>query len=58
MANISSAPDPNVQMELFSGEVSSAWEIFFTVWLNSKEAKVNALHLFVLSAVMLFCVCG
>jgi len=43
MANISSAPDPNVQLEFFSGEVCSAWEIFYNVWLGSKEAKVNCL---------------
>jgi len=48
MANISSAPDPNVQIESFSGEVCSAWEIFFTVWLGSKEAKVNVWHLYFL----------
>jgi len=40
MANISSSPDPSVQIEYFSGEVCSAWEIF-NVWLSSKEAKVN-----------------
>jgi len=40
MANILSAPDPNVQVEFFYGEVCSAWEIFFNVWLGSKEAKV------------------
>ena len=40
MANISSAPDPNIQIEFFYGEVCSAWEIFFNVWLSSKEAKV------------------
>ena len=43
MANISSAPDPSVKIEYFSGEVSSAWEIFFSVWLTSKEAKVTFL---------------
>jgi len=41
MANITSSPDPNVQLEYFSGEVCSAWEIFFNVWLGSKEAKVT-----------------
>ena len=46
MANISSAPDPNVQIDFFSGEVCSAWEIFFNVWLGSKEAKVNISHLY------------
>jgi len=40
MANISSSPDPNIRIEYFHGEVCSAWEIFFNVWLGSKEAKV------------------
>jgi len=43
MANITSAPDPNIQIEFFYGEVYSAWEIFFSVWLGSKEAKVLSL---------------
>ena len=40
LANIKTAPDPAIKAEQFAGEVFSAWEIFFNVWLASKEAKV------------------
>ena len=51
MANINTAPDPSITMALFSGEILSAWEIFFNVWLTSKEAKVMTSFLFFISAV-------
>ena len=40
IANIEKAPDPNVTKEFFATEVFAAWDIFFNIWLNSKEAKV------------------
>jgi len=40
-ANIENAPYPDITKERFSGEIFTAFEIMFGVWLNSsKEARV------------------
>ncbi|XP_019641769.1 PREDICTED: maestro heat-like repeat-containing protein family member 1 isoform X1 [Branchiostoma belcheri] len=41
VANIDKAPDPTVKKEMFSGEIYSAYETFFKVWLQSKEPKLR-----------------
>ncbi|CAH1269548.1 MROH1 [Branchiostoma lanceolatum] len=41
VANIDKAPDPTVKREMFSGEIYSAYETFFKVWLQSKEPKLR-----------------
>lgn len=42
IANIDKAPDSTVTKEVFAGEIFSAYDILFNVWLQSKEAKVSA----------------
>ncbi|XP_013392835.1 maestro heat-like repeat-containing protein family member 1 isoform X1 [Lingula anatina] len=41
VVNIEKAPDPNVKKEAFAGEIYSAYDILFNVWLQSKEAKLR-----------------
>lgn len=41
-ANLESAPYPDIAKDRFYGEIFTAFEIMFTVWLtSSKEARVN-----------------
>ena len=41
-ANIESAPYPDISKDRFAGEIFTAFEIMFGVWLNSsKEARVS-----------------
>ena len=39
-ANIENAPYPDISKDRFYGEIFSAYEVMFNVWLQSKEAKV------------------
>jgi len=41
-ANIDKAPDPDVTTQFFSAEIYSSWDILFTVWLTSREAKLRS----------------
>ncbi|XP_064611998.1 maestro heat-like repeat-containing protein family member 1 [Liolophura sinensis] len=41
IANIDKAPDNTVTKEVFAGEIFSAYDILFNVWLQSKEAKLR-----------------
>lgn len=41
-ANIENAPYPDITKDRFSGEIFTAFEIMFGVWMNSsKEARVR-----------------
>ncbi len=40
VANIEKAPDPAVRKEAFAGEIDSAYDVIFNVWLQSREPKV------------------
>ncbi|KAG8195722.1 hypothetical protein JTE90_002985 [Oedothorax gibbosus] len=42
IANAEKAPDPTVKKEAFVSEISSAYDILFTNWLPSREAKVRS----------------
>lgn len=44
VANIEKAPDPAVRKEAFSGEIDSAYDVVFNVWLHSRESKVIHTH--------------
>lgn len=41
LANLDQAPDPTVRRDTFSHEISSAYEVLFHNWLQSREAKVR-----------------
>ncbi|XP_066480065.1 maestro heat-like repeat-containing protein family member 1 isoform X2 [Tiliqua scincoides] len=41
MANLDQAPDPTVRRDAFSSEIFSAYEVLFTSWLPSREAKLR-----------------
>lgn len=41
IANAEKAPDPTVKKEAFVSEISSAYDVLFTNWLPSREAKVG-----------------
>lgn len=41
LANLDQAPDPTVRRDAFSSEIFSAYEVLFTSWLQSREAKVG-----------------
>jgi len=40
-ANVETAPDPSVRKEVYSQEMDAAYDIVFTLWLQSKEVKVS-----------------
>jgi len=40
-ANVETAPDPSVRKEVYSQEMDAAYDIVFTLWLQSKELKVS-----------------
>jgi len=40
-ANIENAPYPDISKDRFYGEIFSAYEVMFNVWLQSKEAKIR-----------------
>eukprot|EP00795_Rhopilema_esculentum_P001016 gene1016-15340_t len=40
-ANIENAPYPDITKDRFFGEIYSAYEIMFNVWLQSKEPKIR-----------------
>lgn len=40
-ANIDKAPDPSITEDRFSQEIGSAFDVLFSSWLQSKEAKVQ-----------------
>ncbi|KAM6967979.1 maestro heat-like repeat-containing protein family member 1 [Aplochiton taeniatus] len=41
LANLDKAPDPTVRKDTFSSEVSSAYDLLFTGWLQSREPKLR-----------------
>ncbi|XP_046558810.1 LOW QUALITY PROTEIN: maestro heat-like repeat-containing protein family member 1 [Haliotis rubra] len=41
IANLDKAPDSSITKEKFSGEIFSAYDIIFNIWLQSKEAKLR-----------------
>lgn len=41
LANLDQAPDPTVRRDAFSSEIFSAYEVLFTSWLQSREAKLR-----------------
>ncbi|KAK2156623.1 hypothetical protein NP493_1946g00003 [Ridgeia piscesae] len=40
-ANVETAPDPSVRKEVYSQEMDAAYDIVFTLWLQSKEVKLK-----------------
>ena len=48
-ANIENAPYPDITKDRFFGEIYSAYEIMFNVWLQTKEPKVRVLLNFFIS---------
>lgn len=40
-ANIDKAPDQSITQDRFSQEIGSAFDVLFSSWLQSKEAKVQ-----------------
>ncbi|BFZ13379.1 hypothetical protein BsWGS_16418 [Bradybaena similaris] len=40
-ANLDQAPDKSVSTDRFASEIFSAYDILFTVWIQSKEAKLR-----------------
>ncbi|XP_034336261.2 maestro heat-like repeat-containing protein family member 1 isoform X2 [Magallana gigas] len=40
-ANIDKAPDPSITKDRFSQEIGSAFDVLFSSWLQSKEAKLR-----------------
>ena len=48
VANAENAPYPDISVDRFYGEISSAYDILFTVWIRANEPKVqsyNCMHL-------------
>lgn len=45
LANLEKAPNKNIRKEDFAGEIYSAYEVMFTVWLQTKEPKVCNEHI-------------
>lgn len=41
LANLDQAPDPTVRKDAFASHMSSAYDILFQQWLQSREAKVR-----------------
>ncbi|XP_062320743.1 maestro heat-like repeat-containing protein family member 1 isoform X1 [Osmerus eperlanus] len=41
LANLDKAPDPTVRKDTFSSEVSAAYDILFSSWLQSRESKLR-----------------
>ncbi|XP_071092263.1 maestro heat-like repeat-containing protein family member 1 [Haliotis cracherodii] len=41
IANLDKAPDSSITKQKFSGEIFSAYDIIFNIWLQSKEAKLR-----------------
>ncbi|EMP27282.1 HEAT repeat-containing protein 7A [Chelonia mydas] len=41
LANLDKAPDPTVRKDTFSGEIFSAHDVLFNIWLQSREAKLR-----------------
>ncbi|XP_058132158.1 maestro heat-like repeat-containing protein family member 1 isoform X3 [Dasypus novemcinctus] len=41
LANLDQAPDPTVRKDAFSSDIFSAYEVLFTQWLQSREAKLR-----------------
>ncbi|XP_062575581.1 maestro heat-like repeat-containing protein family member 1 isoform X4 [Saccostrea cucullata] len=43
-ANIDKAPDQTITKDRFSQEIGSAFDVLFSTWLQSKEAKIFGAH--------------
>ena len=41
VANAENAPYPDISVDRFYGEISSAYDILFTVWIKANEPKVH-----------------
>lgn len=41
VANAENAPYPDIAIDRFYGEISSAYDILFSVWIRASEAKVR-----------------
>lgn len=41
VANAESAPYPDIIVDRFYGEISSAYDILFSVWIRASEAKAR-----------------
>ena len=41
VANAESAPYPDITVDRFYGEISSAYDILFSVWIRASEAKAR-----------------
>ncbi|XP_068179896.1 maestro heat-like repeat-containing protein family member 1 isoform X2 [Antennarius striatus] len=41
LANLDKAPDPTVRKDTFSSEISTAFDILFNSWLQSRESKLR-----------------
>lgn len=41
VANAESAPYPDITVDRFYGEISSAYDILFSVWIRASEAKIR-----------------
>lgn len=42
LANLDKAPDPTVRKDTFASEIYAAFDILFSNWLQSREAKVRS----------------
>lgn len=41
VANAENAPYPDITFERFHGEISACYDVLFSVWIRSGEAKVR-----------------
>ena len=41
VANIEAAPYPDITLDRFYGEIFSAYDVLFNVWMKSNEPKVQ-----------------
>ena len=41
VANAENAPYPDISVDRFYGEISSAYDILFNVWIKANESKVH-----------------
>ena len=41
VANAENAPYPDITIDRFYGEISSAYDILFSVWIKASEPKVG-----------------
>ena len=55
LANLDKATDKNITAEMYYGEMYSAFDVMFNVWLLTKESKVCIAVLTFMSYSILLC---